>query len=299
MDSSEKKTSVLLYADWADPLRCLPLEEVGRLFLAILDYIGTGAAPRLDNPGTAMAWAFIRQRLDDNLEKWDAAREKRRQAGARGGRHRAALAAEKEAEALADGPDSGKQTQAKQANATFAKQTAANQAVPVPEPEPEPVPVPENVPVPGAAKAAGGNSPDGEPLPPPSSEQEQTNSPEAQWVALGLGKHIGPIVRQTLQAYREAGLEDGLLVEAMREAAAHQVKAPAAQTKGVRSLKKTVVFDFDGVIHSYASGWKGVDHISDPRVKGMKEAIEKIHSAGYDITMPTAPCIRRNKQWIK
>ena len=226
MDSSEKKTSVLLYADWADPLRCLPLEEVGRLFLAILDYIGTGAAPRLDNPGTAMAWAFIRQRLDDNLEKWDAAREKRRQAGARGGRHRAALAAEKEAEALADGPDSGKQTQAKQANATFAKQTAANQAVPVP--EPEPVPVPENVPVPGAAKAAGGNSPDGEPLPPPSSEQEQENSPEAQWVALGLGKHIGPIVRQTLQTYREAGLEDGLLVEAMREAAAHQVKAPAA-----------------------------------------------------------------------
>lgn len=52
-------------------------------------------------------------------------------------------------------------------------------------------------------------------------------------MALGLGKTLGPIVRQTIQTYREAGLEDGLMVEAMREAAAHQVKAPAAYLKKI------------------------------------------------------------------
>lgn len=40
--------------------------------------------------------------------------------------------------------------------------------------------------------------------------------------------------------------------------------------------KKTVVFDFDGVIHSYTSGWKGDTVIPDPPVPGIKEAIADI-----------------------
>lgn len=36
--------------------------------------------------------------------------------------------------------------------------------------------------------------------------------------------------------------------------------------------KPTVVFDFDGVIHSYTSGWKGATEIPDPPVPGVREA---------------------------
>jgi len=42
--------------------------------------------------------------------------------------------------------------------------------------------------------------------------------------------------------------------------------------------KKTVVFDFDGVIHSYKSGWQGENIIPDPPVDGIKKAIDEIRS---------------------
>ena len=40
-------------------------------------------------------------------------------------------------------------------------------------------------------------------------------------------------------------------------------------------MKKTICLDFDGVIHSYTSGWKGAAEIPDPPVPGAFEALEK------------------------
>lgn len=38
-------------------------------------------------------------------------------------------------------------------------------------------------------------------------------------------------------------------------------------------FKKTLVLDFDGVLHSYESGWKGVDVVPDGPVPGAVEFI--------------------------
>ena len=54
--------------------------------------------------------------------------------------------------------------------------------------------------------------------------------------------------------------------------------------------KQTVVVDFDGVIHSYTSGWQGVGVIPDPPVPGIKEAINNIRSAGYEVIVVSTRC---------
>ena len=55
--------------------------------------------------------------------------------------------------------------------------------------------------------------------------------------------------------------------------------------------KPTVVFDFDGVIHSYTSGWKGAIEIPDPPVPGIREAIEQIRLAGYWVVVMSSRCM--------
>lgn len=52
----------------------------------------------------------------------------------------------------------------------------------------------------------------------------------------------------------------------------------------------TVVFDFDGVIHSYTSGWKGADVIPDPPVPGIRDAIAEIRAAGYRVVVVSTRC---------
>lgn len=56
-------------------------------------------------------------------------------------------------------------------------------------------------------------------------------------------------------------------------------------------FRPTVVFDFDGVIHSYISGWQGSDAaIPDPPVSGIKEAIDHIRAAGYRVVVVSTRC---------
>ena len=55
-------------------------------------------------------------------------------------------------------------------------------------------------------------------------------------------------------------------------------------------MNKTVVFDFDGVIHSYTSGWQGVDVIPDAPVEGIETAIKCLRHYGYEVVVVSARC---------
>lgn len=48
---------------------------------------------------------------------------------------------------------------------------------------------------------------------------------------------------------------------------------------------KTICLDFDGVIHSYSSGWKGIDQIPDPPVPDAFQFISDLLDAGYTVAI--------------
>lgn len=60
----------------------------------------------------------------------------------------------------------------------------------------------------------------------------------------------------------------------------------------MKIYKKTLLFDFDGVVHSYKSGWQGIDVIPDKPVKGIKEAIESLRN-DYKIIIYSSRCIKK------
>lgn len=69
-------------------------------------------------------------------------------------------------------------------------------------------------------------------------------------------------------------------------------------------MKKTVVFDFDGVIHSYTSGWIRADVIPDTPVQGIKESISAIRNAGYEVVVVSTRCATPSgkkaiHEWLK
>ena len=61
-------------------------------------------------------------------------------------------------------------------------------------------------------------------------------------------------------------------------------------------LAPTIAIDFDGVIHSYTSGWTGIEDIPDPPVPGIREAIDDIRRAGYQVVIYSTRCVRQTGQ---
>lgn len=67
--------------------------------------------------------------------------------------------------------------------------------------------------------------------------------------------------------------------------------------------KPLLALDFDGVIHSYASGWKGADKIPDPPVPGamafMREALKTFRVAIYSSRSGQPGGIRAMREWLE
>lgn len=53
-------------------------------------------------------------------------------------------------------------------------------------------------------------------------------------------------------------------------------------------MKKTIVFDFDGVIHKYSNGWQD-GSIYDEPVEGIKELIAELRET-YDVVIVSTRC---------
>lgn len=100
---------ICLYFSWLETGVTLTDEEFGRMCRAGLQYGLNGTEP--DLPGNdKILFPVMKWQVDRDVSKFDEICQKRREAGSRGGKSKS------------------KQSEANQANATFAKQNEANQA---------------------------------------------------------------------------------------------------------------------------------------------------------------------------
>ena len=70
-------------------------------------------------------------------------------------------------------------------------------------------------------------------------------------------------------------------------------------------MNKTVIFDFDGVIHSYTSGWRGIDVIPDKPVDGIRSVIDTLRNEyNYKVVVVSTRCtevrgIKAIHEWLE
>ena len=129
----EGKNSFVLYADIGQHLDRLTDEEAGQLFKGLVVFASDGTEPIGLSPAASMAFSFISAQIVRDTQKWLEIREKRRDAGHKGGVAKS---------------ENSKQVIANVASANFDKQDVANVAVNVNAPAPVNVPVPVNAPAP-------------------------------------------------------------------------------------------------------------------------------------------------------
>lgn len=122
MAETGRKKSFLLFYDYEDFLEDLTDEEMGILLRAIFAYERRGKEPQFSSSEMRMAFKFIRRRLDEDRKNYLETCQKRAQAGAKGGKARAAKMQQEQKEELC-GP-----FEETQANASSCWHMQANQA---------------------------------------------------------------------------------------------------------------------------------------------------------------------------
>lgn len=89
-------------------------------------------------------------------------------------------------------------------------------------------------------------------------------------------------------------------VASEREALA--LPRPLGRVRTKRVSSKTIVVDFDGVLHAYTSGWKGATVIPDPPVAGaiawLREAVGHFHIAIFSSRSREKGGIEAMREWL-
>lgn len=109
------KKSFIMYADYIHTVDLLSDEQAGKLMKHLLQYVND-KNPYCEDPMVNIAFAPIKARLKNDLDKWEDKREKRSEAGKLGG--------------IKSGESRRrKQNEANEASASISKQNEANEAV--------------------------------------------------------------------------------------------------------------------------------------------------------------------------
>lgn len=101
--------SFVIYTSYGEHLKKLPFEDVGKIFIGVIDYVENGKIPKL-NSAADMCFSFIKSQIDRDKEKYENIKKKRSESGKKGGETKA----------------KNKQKKAKQANAKSANEKQAN-----------------------------------------------------------------------------------------------------------------------------------------------------------------------------
>lgn len=83
---TESKNSFILYKDYEKYFSQLEMNERGLLITAIFDYQINGTVPESLSPAAFMAFSFMRDQFERDLEKYRKRVEKNRSNGHLGGR---------------------------------------------------------------------------------------------------------------------------------------------------------------------------------------------------------------------
>ena len=124
----EDKNTFVVYAEIKETIDELTDEEVGKLFRGMVEYQATGEAPEFTG---VLKFAFIpvRQQMDRNNSKWQRTRERRAEAGRRGGVKSGESRRNEANEANEANASNEKHDEANEANASGFGSNEANEAV--------------------------------------------------------------------------------------------------------------------------------------------------------------------------
>ncbi len=111
---------------------------------------------------------------------------------------------------------------------------------------------------------------------------------------------------ERLVALHEAGwLSAEELADAKRRVLREPAEAEPGELRrvGPGRHRRTLAIDFDGVLHSYASGWQGASVIADPPVEGaidfLTAAVERFDLAIYSVRSAYPGAVDAMRAWLR